>query len=80
MNVRVVAHHINEVLKDPAIKYVEIVGLNHVFTIKPEKIMKIKIDHDFLRVQKENSVQLINPDHIVYVNIVYKEVIENGNR
>lgn len=66
---------ISEAMDDENVAMIEIVGIKHVFSFNPNKIINIMIKYDCLWIVKQQPNEtvenlLINPDQIVYVRIL----------
>lgn len=83
MDINALYNCISDALNDENVVVIEIHGLKHIFSLTPKKVAYVMIKYDSLWVVKtahksiatEATVSqlLINPDQVVYVNVVKKE-------
>lgn len=83
MNANTLFYCISQGLNDKNVTMIELVGLQHSFSLNPKKIIDIMTKQDCLWITKQLSEQgidqlLINPDQIVYVRM-RKEVSNEKN-
>ena len=83
MDTNALYYCISKALEDKDVQLIEIHGLEHIFSLTPTKIAYITMQQDAVWITKTAkqsmdgsstiSQLIINPDQIVYVNILKKK-------